>query len=140
MPDGKSILSPLQLKSNGCTVIDKARGLNGDEQTYVPSPDGYRFPLSMVHGLMHANVRPALASEWELLPHVHLTSDKEWDPRVFDHDVDKDWDADIEDPVKEHYRDLPYNRFGKLKVEDVSEGEAMGSPQRELRSKPTSPR
>ena len=40
MPDGKSILSPLQLESNGCTVVDKARGLNGGEQPYVQSPDG----------------------------------------------------------------------------------------------------
>ena len=56
MPDSKSILSPLQLESNGCTVVDKARGLNGGEQPYVQSPDGCRIPLSMAHGLMCAKI------------------------------------------------------------------------------------
>ena len=102
MPDGKSILAPLQLEANGCTVVDKARGLNGGEQPYVQSPDGYRFPLSMIHGLMYANVRPVLDSEWDTLPHVHLTSDSEWDPSIYDHDIDKDWHNDLEDPVEEH--------------------------------------
>ena len=127
MPDGKSILSPLQLESNGCTVVDKARGLNGGEQPYVQSPDGYRIPLSMVHGLMHAKVRPVLDSEWDSLPHVHLTADNEWDPRTFDHDVDKDWDANLQDPVEEHCKDLPCDRFGNAKAGQF-EGDVEGEP------------
>ena len=127
MPDGKSILSPLQLESNGCTVVDKARGLNGGEQPYFQSPDGHRIPLSMVHGLMCARVRPVLDSEWDSLPHAHLTADNEWDPRIFDHDVDKDWDANLQDPVEEHYKDLPYDRFGNAKAGQF-EGDVEGEP------------
>ena len=82
MPDGKLILSPPQLESNGCTIVDKARGLNGGEQPHVQSPDGHRIPLSMAHGLMHVKIRPALDSEWDSLMHVHLTADDEWDPRM----------------------------------------------------------
>ena len=44
MPDGKSILSPLQLESNGCTVVDKARGLNGGEQLMFNRPMVIKFP------------------------------------------------------------------------------------------------
>ena len=90
VPDGKSILTPLQLEANGCTVVDEACGLNGGEQPCAQSPDGFRFPLSVAHKLMCANMRPAPDSEWNTLPHTHLTSDNEWDPRIFDHDVDKD--------------------------------------------------
>ena len=123
MPDGKSIVSPLQLEAHGCTVVDKARGLNGGEQPYIQSPDGYHFPLSMAQGLLCAKVRPVLDSEWSTLNHAHLTSDKEWDPRLCDHGIDKDWDADIEDPVEEHYMDLPYDRFGHAKSEELSDGD-----------------
>ena len=76
MPDGKSIIAPLQVEANGGTVSDKARALNGGEQPYVQSRDGYRFPLCMRQGLMYKDVRPVLDEEWDKLPHVHLTSDK----------------------------------------------------------------
>ena len=42
MPDGKSILSPVQLESNGATVLDKAKSTNGGEQPYIQSMDGHQ--------------------------------------------------------------------------------------------------
>ena len=90
MPDGKSILSPLQLEANGCIVNDKAKGLNEGIQPHVQTPDGHRFPLTMHHGLMYADVRPVQDNEWEQLPHVHLTADADWDPSIYDHGVDKE--------------------------------------------------
>lgn len=38
--------------------------------------------------LLYADIRPVQDSERDTLPHVHLTDDTEWDPRVPDHEVD----------------------------------------------------
>ena len=114
MPDGKSILSPLQLEAYGGTVTDKAKAANNGEQPYVQSYDGHRFPLSMRQGLMYLDVRPVRDSEWGMLPHIHLTSDETWKPQVFDHEVDDDWATSFDDPVEEYYRNLPYDRFGNV--------------------------
>ena len=92
VPDGKSILSPLQLEANGCKITDKPPQSNNGEQPYVESPDGYRIPLSVCQGLVYADIRPVRESEWDSLPHVHLTSDAEWDPSVYDHEVDPKWE------------------------------------------------
>ena len=57
-------------------------------------------------------------NEWEQLPHIHLTADADWDRSIYDHGVDKDWNVEIEeDPVEEHYKDLPHDRLGNLRVE-----------------------
>ena len=118
MPDGKSILSPLQLEANGCIVNDRAKELNDGIQPFIQTPDRHKFPLTMYHGLMHADVQPVQDDEWDQLPHVHLTADMEWDPSTYDHGVDKGWDTEVEeDPVEEHYRDLPHNQLGDLKAE-----------------------
>ena len=114
MPDGKSILAPLQLEACGGTVCDKAKAANNGEQPCVQSYDGYRLPLSMRHGLMYTDIRPVRDSEHGLLPHVHLTSDNKWDPRVYDHEIDKDWATKFDDPVEAYYRNLPYDRFGEM--------------------------
>ena len=47
MPDGKSILAPLQLESGGGVVMDRSRHANNGHQPYIQSRDGYRFPLAM---------------------------------------------------------------------------------------------
>ena len=49
IPDAKSIISPLQLEAYGCTILDKARALNGGEQPYIQTPDGYRIPRTNVY-------------------------------------------------------------------------------------------
>ena len=91
----------------------------------------------MYHGLMYADVRPVQDDEWDLLPHVHMTADAEWDPSAYDHGVDKGWDTEAEeDPVEEHYRDLPYNRHGDLEVEledlSDSDGDDQGTTRAEI--------
>ena len=123
MPDGKTILSPIQMEANGCTVVDKARGLNGGIQPYVQSREGYRFPLALRQGLMYADVRPVLKQEWDALPHVHLTSDNEWDPRIFDHEVDPTWKKQATNEVEKFYEDLPYDRFGNVKLDEMEDEE-----------------
>ena len=41
MPDTKTILAPIQMEAHGCTVVDKARGLNSGIQPYIQSREGY---------------------------------------------------------------------------------------------------
>ena len=126
MPDGKSILAPLQVEAYGGTVIDKARDANKGIQPYVQSKDGYRFPLAMRHGLMYIDVRPVRDDEWGELPHVHLTSDQDWDPGIYDHEVDPNWiDKMDDDPVEEYYKDKPFDRYGELKGSDDEEDEPV---------------
>ena len=47
-------------------------------------------------------MRPYSDSEYDLLPHVILTSDVDWDPRVLDFDIDgnDDWYDAISDHVE----------------------------------------
>ena len=73
----------------------------------------------------------------EQLPHVHLTADADWDPSVYDHGVDKDWNVEIEeDPVEEHYKDLLHDRHGNLRVENEdpedSDGDDQGTTRAEI--------
>ena len=130
MPDAKSILSPLQMEACGCTVMDKAAGVNEGEQPYVQSADGYRFPLKMRQGLMYADVRPVRDEEWGQLPHVHLTTDNEWDPSIYDHELVDDWKDSFDDPVEKHYGDRPYDRFGNIKA--LAEDEAVETTRAEI--------
>ena len=122
MPDGKTILSPIQMEAYGCTVVDKAKGVNDGVQPTITSREGYHFPLAMRHGLMYVDVRPPLKEEWDRLPHVYLTKDQEWDPRIYDHEVDPDWKSHVEDKVEEIHQDLPYNERGTMDLEEDDEG------------------
>ena len=104
MTDGMTIMAPIQLEAHGCTVLDS--NTNG-KQPYLQSPDGYRIPMKMRQGLLYIDMRPVLDSEWESLPHVHLTSDTPWEPNQFDHEVDPEWMTEEIDPVEQYYRDQP---------------------------------
>ena len=54
----------------------------------ITTADGYIFPLSIKQGLPYLRMRPFTQSEYDTLPHVIMTSDKVWDPSIFDNDVD----------------------------------------------------
>ena len=118
MEDGKSILAPLQMETFGGTVCDKSKKANNGEQPYFQSHDGHKVPMSMRQGLMYIDVRPVRDSEWGELPHVHLTSDSDWDPSEYDHEVDPDWSSITKDTVSEHYADKPYDTNGDIIVEE----------------------
>ena len=40
VPDGKTILAPIQMEAYGCIVVDKAKGLNDGIQPYIQSREG----------------------------------------------------------------------------------------------------
>ena len=89
MPNGKSILSTIQMEAFGCKVNDKP-ALVTQEHPYIMSPCGKIFPLSTRQGLMYLDMKPPTDSDMENYPHVYFTSDEDWDPTLYDREVDND--------------------------------------------------
>ena len=116
MPDNKSILSTIQMEAYGCIIQDKPKKVSG-EQPYVQSPDGYRFPLKIRQGLPYMDIRPVRDDEWERLPSTWLCSDNEWDPSIYDHEVDHDWEDKARDSVEKRLAKLSHDEHGVLDVE-----------------------
>ena len=83
-PLGKTIHSSLQLEHFKNIVNDKSMKVPGGTQSILTN-DGHIFPLDILHGLPYMSIRPFKDAEWEVLPHVIMTSDEEWDPSVLDH-------------------------------------------------------
>ena len=86
----------------------------------------------MYQGLMYIDVRPVRDNEWATLPHSRITATNEWDPRIYDHDIEEDWDKDQPDPVEEHYQERPYDRFGRMKYEDDEEDDGEQTTRAEI--------
>ena len=86
-------------------------------QPYVQSPDGYRFPMSVRQGLTYLDARPVRDEEWEKLPHSDLTTMTEWDPSLYDGEIDPKWSQQQPNLVDDHYKKLPYNRYGEMDAE-----------------------
>ena len=91
MPDGKTIHSCVQMEHFGVKVNDKSPIIAGKD--YVPglvTPDGAGILAEVRNGLLYTEGRPYTNHEWDTLPHIHLTSNEEWDPTQADYSVDED--------------------------------------------------
>ena len=77
MPNGKSILSTLQMEAYGCVVNDKPAMIS-KEHPFVKSPCGKIFPLSTRQGLMYLDIKPPTDGGLEKYPHVYFTADEDW--------------------------------------------------------------
>ena len=86
MGRNRSILSSFQMEHHGNDVDEKHPALGG--KGTISTPDGYIFPLSFAAGLAYINMRSFTDDEYQKLPHVIMTSDKDWDPTVFDKHYD----------------------------------------------------
>jgi hypothetical protein len=82
----QTIMSSIQMEHHGIFVDEKSPAVGGTAR--ISTPDGFVFPLSFRNGLAYMKMRPYSTAEYDQLPHVIMTSDKMWDPRVFDKDVD----------------------------------------------------
>jgi len=80
---GNTIHSPAQMEWYKMDVNDKSVHVGGLQQ--IKTPDGYIIPLHISHGIPRLDLRPFTDKEWDELPHVIMTMDKEWDPSVLDH-------------------------------------------------------
>ena len=52
--------------------------------------DGYILPLNIRMGLPYLSMRPFTNDEWDTLPHIILTSERDWDPSTLDKELDGD--------------------------------------------------
>ena len=120
MPDGKTILSSIQMEHNGCKVIDVAPEANKGKPPHIISPEGYIFPMSIRQGLPILDIRPPLEGEMNDLPHVYLTGNSEWDPSRFDSEAKLDAFSQNKDDVEQHFQEMPYTQDGRVKEVDES--------------------
>jgi hypothetical protein len=88
---GRSINYARQLESFANDGNDKLIHIPGGLQC-IQTVDGYVFPLSIRDGLPYLGMRPYMDVEYESPPHVILTSDVDWNPRVLDFNIDNDYD------------------------------------------------
>ena len=84
MGKGKTIFSSAQMEHFRTTVNDRCCTLGGAQN--LVTLDGYVIPLQVRNGLPYVDIHPPTDEELHTLPHVVLTSDEVWDPRVLDHE------------------------------------------------------
>jgi hypothetical protein len=60
------------------------RSLRAGGTQSISTPEGYMFPLDIIHGLVYLRMRPFTDEEFAELPHVPFTSDVTWDATVLD--------------------------------------------------------
>jgi hypothetical protein len=106
---GKSILSCLQMEAFGADINDRSRMLPGGKQRILV--DGYQLPLDFKNGLPYIRCRKPTTAELDLLPHIIMTSDVEWDPSLYDIII-----KDIErfhDTKEDEYEHEDFNCYGE---------------------------
>ena len=64
---------------------------------------------SYIGGLAYVKMRRYTEKEYDKLPHVIMTSDKEWDPSIFDRDVDPN-DPALMGEMTDNLHQLPHTR------------------------------
>ena len=51
---------------------------------FIKPNDGFTFPLDIIDGLPYLPMRLFSNTEWDTLPHVIMTADREWIPTLLD--------------------------------------------------------
>jgi len=111
VPTSKTIHSSTQLEHYGNEVHDKSSLVPGGLQ-HIKTFDGRIIPLSIRNGLPYMDIRPHTDIEYDTLPHVILTSDADWDPKVFDCEAD-DIFYDAVSTLDENLRRRPFSETGE---------------------------
>eukprot|EP00977_Amphora_coffeiformis_P024461 scaffold15918_cov194-Amphora_coffeaeformis.AAC.1 len=101
---GKTIHSKGQMENFGIVVDDRARSA-GRTQCVITT-EGYVIPLHIRDGLPRFDMHPPTDEEMEKFPHVFLTSDANWDPRILDEEFGEEFhDSVMELPEVQERRD-----------------------------------
>ena len=109
----KTIHASIQMEAYKIQVDEKSKKIPGGKQR-LTTPDGYLLPLNLIQGLAYLKIRPPTDYELENLPHVILTSDQDWDPNIFDNNINEnsdDW-YQIED-IPDNYESHPFTDKGQ---------------------------
>ena len=78
----RSIHSCGQIEYYNNHVDDRSMKVGGKQ--FIKTNDGYIFPLDIINGLPYLKMRPNTPAEWDTLPHIIMTEDKDWNPSVID--------------------------------------------------------
>ena len=136
MPNvNKSILASPQLESYGNEVNEGSIKTGGRQR--IVTPEGHIIPIDITNGLPNTPMRPFTDEEFDTLPHVILTADENWDPRVNDHKIsDGDTYYDAMETHSEVIDQSPFDEVGNLKDYPVigkqDESEDLGDHQPEV--------
>src|SRR5687768_13958122 len=78
-------------------VYDKSVKVNGKQRS--ETSDGYIVPLNVWDGLLYMTIRPFTDHEEDILPHVVLTADADWDLSILDFEQEsaEEWYNAMED-------------------------------------------
>jgi hypothetical protein len=114
---GKSILSCLQMEAYGADINNRPRSLPGGKPRILI--DGYQIPLYFKTGLAYPCCRKPTKDETGLLPHLIMTANVDWDPKLYDNDIESF--KDFHDPtldVVDHIN--PFNAYGEFRSRKVA--------------------
>jgi hypothetical protein len=114
---GKSILSCLQMEAYGADINDRSRLLPGGKQCILI--DGYQIPLDFKNGLPYLRCRKPTEEDLGLLPHIIMTSDKDWDPSIYDNVIEniEEFHDTLLDTVD---HDDPFDQHGEYRYRTIA--------------------
>jgi hypothetical protein len=95
------------MEAYGADINNCPRSLPGGKQGILI--DGYQIPLDFKNGLAYNHCCKPTENETGLLPHVIMTSNDDWVPKLFDNDIETF--EDFHDPtldVVDHINPLNY--------------------------------
>ncbi len=104
---GHTIHSAVQFEAFENEVDDRSKRVGGKQR--IVTADGYVIPLDIRDGLPYLEMRPFTKQEYELLPHVILTSDERWNPGSLDSIITdtNNW----KNTISEDATDVPSEQF-----------------------------
>eukprot|EP00985_Skeletonema_marinoi_P003131 scaffold1301_cov129-Skeletonema_marinoi.AAC.1 len=116
---GRTIHSSIQFEDWNNRVSDTAIAFGGQQR--IVTPDGYSNPLDIANGLVFMNSRAFTDDEWRDLPHVVMTRDAPWNPRVHDHEASEsdEWRDNQDDAPLPNGAD--FNAFGEYNHRTTTE-------------------
>jgi hypothetical protein len=108
---GTTIHSKGQIEHFGMPVDDKSRE-NGGQQNFITPCGGKIIHLHYRDGLPKMNMRPPTEDEMATYPHVIITSEMDWDPKILDNEFGPN--GMPSSPITVDLPNPHLNDFGKL--------------------------
>jgi hypothetical protein len=93
MANGKKIHSSGQMEHHKIVVKDQAHAIT-NVIPYIKLHEGHRTPLCIINGLPYMKMCVPTDEELDALPHMTITSDAPWDPRILNLIPPDEWFSD----------------------------------------------
>jgi hypothetical protein len=109
---GNTVHSCAQMEAFGLKICDRSRKIGGDQR--ILTPEGYVIPLAIRDGLAYMDMTKPTEEDMDSYPHVILTSNMPWDPRVLDDEYDPDGSDAPVLPEGHAFIDPRVNAYGEI--------------------------